>query len=134
MTFTNQESLVWNIIEFDNENISTTPSLVNFSYKFGYTFFTLFLSILYSWLKADKYLDLSCIFIIKSCSCTVLMPRHIWHFQWVTWSFCVSYWWQVIAERLALFFFKNYVLQIEAVFFIFFIYLTFICNLVKICL
>ena len=57
-----------------------------FLINLGILFSLYFCIFLYSWLKPRKYLDLRCIFIIKSC--TVLMPRYIWHFQWVTSSFC----------------------------------------------
>ena len=93
LTFTNQESLLWSIIKFDNENISTKPSLLVFLINLGIYISLYFCIFLNSWLKAGKYSVLSYIFIIKSCSSTVLMPRYIWHFQWVTWSFYVSYWW-----------------------------------------
>ena len=64
-----------------------TSFLVSFLIKLGIHFSLYFGIILYNWLKAGKYSDLSSIFIIKACSFRVLIPWYMWHLQWVTWSF-----------------------------------------------
>ena len=103
MTFTSGESLLRSMFKLGNKNINMTSFLVSFLIKLG-IHFSLYLGIiLYNWLKAGKYSDLSSIFIIKACSFRVLIPWYIWHLQWVTWSFCFLL--MLIVKRLPLIYF-----------------------------